>query len=68
MAGSPNTPSANSPEEAQRRLTDRRRRLERIAARYQQLDEALETLESLIQQCAPRSESPPETHRPRKPR
>lgn len=57
--------------EAKQRLLEQRRRLDRIAERYAQLETALETLESLTVQYLPFADAPesetPET-RPRKPR
>jgi hypothetical protein len=53
------------------RLEEQRRRLDRIAERYRQLDTALEDLESLLLAYAPRSEETQheEEHGgPRKPR
>jgi hypothetical protein len=57
------------------RLEERRRRLDRIAERYGELEEALKTLESLADVCflsiepEPMTESRPnETARPRQPR
>jgi hypothetical protein len=61
-------------EATRRLLAERRRRLDRIAQRYTQLEEALQTLESLSDECfpAPAAEpvdpGPGESIRPRQPR
>ncbi len=57
-------------EEAMRRREEQRRRLARIAERYEQLEDALESLESLVQQYTPSGEptAPDKVGRPRKPR
>ncbi len=68
----PLEPTALPDLEATRRLLEQRGRvLDRIAARYEQLEEALEKLESLSLEYAPPRELPsvlPESARPRKPR
>ncbi len=58
-------------EAARRRRDEQRRRLDRIAQRYAQLEEALENLESLVDayRVTDEPQSPPErSSRPRKPR
>jgi hypothetical protein len=55
---------------ARERIAAQRQRLDRIAARYAQLDEALDNLESLAEQLVPAREilEPADERRPRKPR
>jgi hypothetical protein len=73
MARSHEPPVSTAPDlaETKRRLEEQRRRLDRIAERYQQLECALESLESLLLTYSPRggeSRDDAEHGGPRKPR
>lgn len=67
MVRSPEPSSVPNLAEVRRRLQVQRRRLDRLAVRYQQLDQALQSLEMLVDQYAPPAAEPDDA-RPRKPR